>query len=268
MLPVPPSRFRPPTQLGEASFEHPQNVYFSKIIKLSDAMGALGATLPVDVAVMMSTWIALQDAVNGLLDASKAPTTNGVEPPNGVRQLLEKKEGLFRQNMMGKRVNYAARTVISPDPYLRVDQVGVPLRFAMSLHFKQGVTSWNYSSLAAAVRNGPHKWPGATHVEDEAGRVQDLSKLKQPQLEAIARSLLVPSGAAAGGGAASSAAAVTQPSDVDVGAAACASASGLLSGVGVKRVWRHVIDDDIVLMNRQVRSGSRGAAHAKPRQRR
>lgn len=36
----------------------------------------------------------------------------------GVRQQLEKKEGLFRMNMMGKRVNYAARSVISPDPYI------------------------------------------------------------------------------------------------------------------------------------------------------
>lgn len=36
----------------------------------------------------------------------------------GVRQQLEKKEGLFRKNMMGKRVNYAARSVISPDPYI------------------------------------------------------------------------------------------------------------------------------------------------------
>lgn len=40
----------------------------------------------------------------------------------GVRQQLEKKEGLFRMNMMGKRVNYAARSVISPDPYIGAGQ--------------------------------------------------------------------------------------------------------------------------------------------------
>lgn len=41
-------------------------------------------------------------------------------------QLLEKKEGLFRKHMMGKRVNYAARSVISPDPYLNTDEIGIP----------------------------------------------------------------------------------------------------------------------------------------------
>jgi DNA-directed RNA polymerase beta' subunit len=44
--------------------------------------------------------------------------------PQGVRQQLEKKEGLFRKNMMGKRVNYAARSVISPDPYIGAGGAG------------------------------------------------------------------------------------------------------------------------------------------------
>ena len=41
-------------------------------------------------------------------------------------QILEKKEGLFRKHMMGKRVDYACRSVISPDPYLSVDEIGIP----------------------------------------------------------------------------------------------------------------------------------------------
>ncbi len=40
---------------------------------------------------------------------------------------MEKKEGLFRKHMMGKRVNYAARSVISPDPNINMDQIGIPL---------------------------------------------------------------------------------------------------------------------------------------------
>ncbi len=42
-------------------------------------------------------------------------------------QILEKKEGLFRKHMMGKRVDYAARSVISPDPYINMDEIGVPM---------------------------------------------------------------------------------------------------------------------------------------------
>ena len=50
--------------------------------------------------------------------ACRAPSLVAPPPLQGVRQQLEKKEGLFRMNMMGKRVNFAARSVISPDPYI------------------------------------------------------------------------------------------------------------------------------------------------------
>ena len=61
----------------------------------------------------------------------------------GIRQQLEKKEGLFRKNMMGKRVNFAARSVISPDPYLAAGEIGVPPYFAARLSFPERVTPWN-----------------------------------------------------------------------------------------------------------------------------
>lgn len=58
----------------------------------------------------------------------------------GICQLLEKKEGLFRQNMMGKRVNYACRSVISPDPYLAVNEIGIPPYFALRLTYPEVCT--------------------------------------------------------------------------------------------------------------------------------
>ena len=66
---------------------------------------------------------------------------------NGIKQLLEKKEGLFRMKMMGKRVNYAARSVISPDPMLDTNEVGVPLFMAMKLTFPENVNEINHKSL-------------------------------------------------------------------------------------------------------------------------
>lgn len=56
---------------------------------------------------------------------------------SGICQLLEKKEGVFRQKMMGKRVNYACRSVISPDPYLAVNEIGIPPYFAMALTYPE-----------------------------------------------------------------------------------------------------------------------------------
>lgn len=58
-------------------------------------------------------------------------------------QIIEKKEGLFRMHMMGKRVNYAARSVITPDPNLDIEEVGIPEVFAKKLTYPTPVTSWN-----------------------------------------------------------------------------------------------------------------------------
>ncbi len=55
--------------------------------------------------------------------AEKGSGSNAPLP--GLKQRLEKKQGLFRMNMMGKRVNYACRSVISPDPNLRVMEVSL-----------------------------------------------------------------------------------------------------------------------------------------------
>ena len=54
------------------------------------------------------------------MDSSMAAKTAD-KAQNGVRQLLEKKEGMFRMKMMGKRVNYGGRSVISPDPNITTD---------------------------------------------------------------------------------------------------------------------------------------------------
>ena len=62
--------------------------------------------------------------------------------------------------MMGKRVNFAARSVISPDVNINMDEIGVPLVFATKLTYPQPVTPWNINDLRTAVINGPRKYPG------------------------------------------------------------------------------------------------------------
>jgi DNA-directed RNA polymerase beta' subunit len=72
----------------------------------------------------------------------------------GICQLLEKKEGMFRQKMMGKRVNYACRSVISPDPYLAVNEIGIPPYFALRLTYPEvGRTDMNYYHLVMNMLN-------------------------------------------------------------------------------------------------------------------
>jgi DNA-directed RNA polymerase I subunit RPA1 len=54
---------------------------------------------------------------------------------------------MFRMKMMGKRVNYGARSVISPDPYITTDQIGVPLFVAKKLTFPESVSAVNVQRL-------------------------------------------------------------------------------------------------------------------------
>lgn len=66
--------------------------------------------------------------------------------------------------MSGKRVDFSGRTVISPDPNLRIDEVAVPKRVARLLTYPERVTRHNVERLAKAVITGQDRHPGATYV--------------------------------------------------------------------------------------------------------
>ncbi|OQR96429.1 DNA-directed RNA polymerase I subunit RPA1 [Thraustotheca clavata] len=230
VIPVAPSRFRPPVIMGDSQFEHSQNIYLSKIISLAEQMVTMGnarrlaeeeAPQSINLSDKIYLWTELQTQVNCLIDNSKAKRPEDM--PQGIKQLIEKKEGLFRKHMMGKRVNYAARSVISPDPYISTSEIGVPLRFAKTLTLPQAVTPWNVIEMRQLVENGPDIHPGANFVENERGQLIDLSKRTLHQRRAIGKTLLTRS----------------------------ASAQGAHQKHKVKRVWRHLKSGDVVLMNRQ-----------------
>jgi len=87
-----------------------------------------------------------------------------------LSQRLKGKEGRFRSNLSGKRVDFSARTVISPDPSLDINEVGVPLDIAMRLTVPEKVTPWNIEELKKLIINGPEKYPGAAYVIRPDGR--------------------------------------------------------------------------------------------------
>ena len=81
-----------------------------------------------------------------------------------LSQRLKGKEGRFRSNLSGKRVDFSARTVISPDPNLDINEVGVPLEIAVRLSVPEKVTEWNLEEMRMLVNNGPEKYPGALYI--------------------------------------------------------------------------------------------------------
>ena len=92
----------------------------------------------------------------------------------GIRQLLEKKQGLFRNNLMSSRVNNSCRTVISPDPSLETNELLLPVRFAKKLTFPESLSPYNLHLMQDLVRRGPSNYPGAVRVVFENNNTQVL----------------------------------------------------------------------------------------------
>jgi len=87
-----------------------------------------------------------------------------------LSQRLKGKEGRFRTNLSGKRVDFSARTVISPDPNLDINEVGVPLEIAKKLSVPEKVTHWNIEEMRRLVQNGPDNYPGALYIVRPDGK--------------------------------------------------------------------------------------------------
>ena len=79
---------------------------------------------------------------------------------------------------MGKRVDFSARTVITPDPILQLDQLGVPEMIAMNLTVPEYVTRQNMDLMKQLVANGPNKWPGAKYIIRHDGKQIDLDNMR------------------------------------------------------------------------------------------
>lgn len=118
-------------------------------------------------------WLELQSDIDHLLDADMNKTT-GSTGITGLKQIFEKKEGIIRMHMMGKRVNFAARSVITPDPNLQIQEIGIPEYFAKRLTYPVRVTFFNVEELRKMVKNGPEVYPGATMIENENGSILKL----------------------------------------------------------------------------------------------
>ena len=172
---------------------------------------------------MDTVWKDLQQHVDHVLDRDMNKSSSKSGNTWGFKQVIERKQGLFRMNMMGKRVNFAARTVITPDPNLSIDEIGLPEVFAKKLTYRTAVTNWNVQELRQAVINGPDVHPGAVYIEAESGQrtlVPSGNQSARIQMrEAMAKTLLT-----------------ANHSDKDG---------------GVKYVHRHLKNGDAMLLNRQ-----------------
>jgi DNA-directed RNA polymerase II subunit RPB1 len=126
-------------------------------------------------------------------------------PLKSIQQRVGSKEGRIRYNIQGKRVEFSARSVITPDPNLSIQELGVPLEIATNLTFPERVTAFNRDKLYKLIQNGADTYPGAKTIVRGDGRMISLKHVNTKEI-------------------------VLYNGDI---------------------VNRHLLDDDIVLFNRQ-----------------
>ena len=126
-------------------------------------------------------------------------------PLKSIQQRVGSKEGRIRYNIQGKRVEFSARSVITPDPNLSIGELGVPVEIATNLTFPERVTQYNRDKLYKLVQNGADVYPGAKTIVRADGRMISLKHVPTKEI-------------------------VLYNGDI---------------------VNRHLLDDDIVLFNRQ-----------------
>jgi len=99
-----------------------------------------------------------------------------------ITERIKSKQGRIRHNLAGKRTNFSARTVISPDPMLDLNEVGVPKIMAMKLTIPERINEWNMEYLKEFVERGPKKYPGANYIARPDGKKKKITDETKEQL--------------------------------------------------------------------------------------
>ncbi|KAI8822549.1 putative RPO21-DNA-directed RNA polymerase II, 215 kd subunit [Fimicolochytrium jonesii] len=210
VLPVPPMAVRPAVSMDGVATNQDDLTHKLRDIVLANNSLRQHETDGAPAHIITEYENLLQYHIATYMDNDLAGVPQSLQksgrPLKSIRARLKGKEGRLRGNLMGKRVDFSARTVITGDPNLSIDQVGVPRSIARNLTFPEMVTPYNIHKLQAMVKNGPMEHPGAKYVIKDDGQRIDLRYNRRG-------------------------------ADIH-----------LQSGY---RVERHLVDDDIVIFNRQ-----------------
>lgn len=195
VLPVPPPSVRPSIieengQRREDDLTH----ILSEIIKANNSIydkiskGSSEKQIEYNVSALQYHCCTLID--NQISGYPPCQQRNG-RKMKSVSDRMKKKEGRIRGNLNGKRVDQSARTVITPDPYISIDELGVPIKVAMNITFPEVVNDYNKEHLKTLIHNGPDTWPGAKYVKKHDKSVTINLKYAKSDIKNIMNNLEV-----------------------------------------------------------------------------
>ncbi len=190
VLSIPPVTMRPSITLesGERS-EDDLTHKLSDIVRINQRLFEnINAGAP--EIIIEDLWDLLQYHITTFFDNSVAQLPparhRSGQPLKTLTARVKSKEGRIRHNLAGKRTNFSARSVISPDPMLKLDEVGIPLEVAKKLTVPERITEWNKEYLKAFVERGPKIYPGANYIVRPDGKKKRITEeTKEALLEEL-----------------------------------------------------------------------------------
>jgi len=188
VLPISPIHIRPPVSApGSPQSQDDLTHKLADIVKFNNHLKKLKED-NAQSTTLAETRRLLQLHISTLMINDKPSITRATlksgRPVKSISQRLKGKEGHIRGNLSGKRVDFSARSVISPDPSINIDQVGVPQELSKVLTFPEVVNKYNREWLQDVIKLGPDEIGGANYVISEQGTrfnlemVQDVSSIK------------------------------------------------------------------------------------------
>ncbi len=190
ILPIPPVTMRPSITLetGERS-EDDLTHKLGDIVRINQRLFEnINAGAP--EIIIEDLWDLLQYHITTYFDNEVAQLPparhrNG-QPLKTISSRIKSKEGRIRNNLAGKRTNFNARTVVSPDPMLEINEVGVPEIVARKLTVPERVNDWNMDYLKKFVERGHDGYPGSNYIIRPDGKRRRVTdEMKEAILEEI-----------------------------------------------------------------------------------
>ena len=188
VLPVPPPCIRPSVRMDSGRGEDDLTHVLINIIKTNNELKKFMTKRRYNNNMLAKIKEQLQYNVvtyfdNDVKTGISQNLQRGSRPIKSISSRLKGKQGRIRGNLMGKRVDFSARTVITGDPTLSIDELGVPKSIAQNLTFPEKVFALNLNILQQLVDNSP-EYPSAKYVVKSSGaRVYLRYAKKKPQLE-------------------------------------------------------------------------------------
>ena len=182
ILPIPPPVIRPSSTRIDSS-QRSEDDLTAKLLDIIKFNKELARKIDTDANAnnIEDFTQLLQFHVTTFVNNDMAGMYKAMRKSGGVSKSLvarfKGKTGRIRGNLMGKRCDFTARSVITGDPTLSGEEVGVPIKIAMNLTYPELVTKYNIEEMTRLVRNGPYKYPGAKSIQARNARPGTMKTL-------------------------------------------------------------------------------------------